>query len=209
MMGKTHIFCGMAAALALVHPETPEACITAVIGGAAGGVFCDIDMKDSRGKNDTLYSRLIAAGIIAAALLTDIAAGVGVIDRIKESFDRESVLGAGIFLILCIIGILQPHRKFTHSAIAMFLYSASVGMIYLPLCVPFAAGFVSHLALDILNKKPILLFWPLKTKVCLGLCYSNKFTDKLLLTCGILATILLLGQSAYPNYHELFAMLGI
>lgn len=208
MMGKTHIFCGIAAALALTRPESPEACLTAIVGGAAGGILSDIDLKDRNGKNDALYSRLIAAGIIATALVTDIAAGVGVIDRIKSSFDRESVLGTGVFLILCIIGILQPHRKFTHSAIAMFLYSASVGMMYLPLCVPFAAGFVSHLALDILNKKPILLFWPLKTKVCFGICYSNKFCDKLLLTCGILATLFMLSRTAFTDYHELFDLIN-
>jgi len=209
MMGKTHIFCGIAAALAISRPDSPEGCITAIIGGAAGGIISDMDMRDTRSK-DTIYSRLIAAGIIAAALLTDLAAGIGVIDRIKAAFDRDSVIGAGIFIALCIFGILQPHRKFTHSIVALCLYSSAVGMMHLPLCIPFAAGFASHIALDFLNKKPIMIFWPIKAGICLSLCYSNKFADKLLLFCGVALSLLFTGGALLSEYiPQILAFIGI
>lgn len=209
MTGKTHIFLGTAAALLMIRPETPETCVTALIGGALGGIISDIDMHDNRSKKDGLYARLIVLGLIAAALISDKFSGSGLIAQFKGMLDKTTAVGAGAFLLLCIFGILQPHRKFTHSVTAAGLFSAAIGMIYLPLCVPFAAGFISHLAADILNKRKLLLFWPLKAGVCFSLCYSNKLADKLFFAAGLAATAYLAGLPLFMQYKdELLSMLN-
>ena len=202
MMGKTHLFVGAATALAFTRPDTPEGCVTAMIGGALGGIISDIDMHDNRTKKDALYARMFVLGLIAVTLLTGKGEPNGIVAEFSSSLDRTTVMGAGLFILLCIFGVLQPHRKFTHSVIAAAAYSASVGMMYMPLCIPFAAGIVSHIAIDMLNKKKLQLFWPLKTGVGFNLCYSNKLADKLFLIAGVAATVYFAGMPLFIAYKD-------
>ncbi len=202
MMGKTHLFVGAASALALSRPDTPEYCITAMIGGALGGIISDIDMHDNRSKKESLYARMLVLGLIAAGLITGKISADGILTEFIASPDKINLIGIGAFILLCIFGVIQPHRKFTHSVVAAILYSTAIGMIYMPLCVPFAAGFISHLAIDILNRKNLQLFWPLKTGVSFNLCYSNKLADKLFLIAGIAATAYFAGLPILVSHRD-------
>lgn len=202
MTGRTHLFVGAASALAVTRPSTTEGCLTAMTFGALGGLICDIDMRDNRGSKQALYARLSVMLLIAVALVSDTLADSGVIARFKETLDKRTAVGAAAFIILCIIGVLQPHRKFTHSAAALILFSCALAMVDIPLCVPFAMGFVSHLALDILNRKKLQLFWPLKTGVSFNICYSNKLADKLFFTAGVICTAYFAGIQLFTTYYD-------
>lgn len=202
MTGKTHLFAGAASALAVTRPSTKEGCLTAMIFGALGGLICDIDLRDNRGSKQALYARLSVMLLIAVALVSDTLADSGVIARLKETLDKRTSVGAAAFIILCIVGVMQPHRKFTHSIAALILFSYALAMVDIPLCVPFATGFASHLALDILNRKKLQLFWPLKTGVSFNICYSNKLADRLFLIAGIAATVYYTGLPIFNTYRD-------
>jgi len=52
-------------------------------------------------------------------------------------------------------------------------------MACLPLTIAFAIGFLSHVFLDLLNKKRVQLLYPsMVGNVCLGLCYANRIANR-------------------------------
>ncbi len=178
MMSGTHIVVGMSAALLLPPPATASQCVAAVIGGALGGVICDLDAGS--GKNDiynrdAICGRVAAALISVAALLADIASKGAVSTYFSTHINGfRSLIGAAAIAALCLIGRKTAHRTFTHSLLAFALFSFSVFLFCPPLARPFMVGFLSHLSLDILNYKPLLLFYPWKKGFSLKLCYAKS-----------------------------------
>lgn len=201
MMGKTHIFIGIASALVLTAPDNLSDCLPAIVGGAVGGSISDIDVSSSKNGLDSLYAKLMATGIIPIALVIDYIIDGGIIDYVKNCNNTDLLIGVVLFMILCFIGSKQEHRGFTHSLLALFLFGFSIGFFCMPILIPFVIGFISHILLDILNKKPVKLFFPSKKGVCLKLCYSNKTVDKALLTIGIFTTLAFLGYLFSKNIN--------
>ena len=67
------------------------------------------------------------------------------------------------------------------------------------MALPFAIGFLSHIGLDLLNKKPVQVFFPVKSRrMCLGWCYANRLANKFLLALGVLGAVVGLGAAALP-----------
>lgn len=192
MLGKTHIFVGVASALVLTAPDNLSGCLCAIVGGAVGGCISDIDVSSNKNSRDSLYAKLISTGLIPLALIVDFIFKGGIIDYVKNCKRATLVTGVVLFLALCFIGSKQDHRGFTHSLLALVLFSVAIGMFCKPLLIPFIIGFISHLVIDSLNKKPIKLFFPLEKGVCFKLCYSNKTVDKVCLAVGVVVTVLYL-----------------
>ena len=71
----------------------------------------------------------------------------------------------------------------------------------------FAAGFLSHLVIDLLNRKRVHLFYPLGRGVCLNLCSSRGLVNRILFLSGGLASILLV-LTALPIREALSALLA-
>lgn len=91
-----------------------------------------------------------------------------------------------------------PHRSFMHSFLAAGMLTACMDVIY-PDAVPyFAVGILSHLALDLLNRRSIKLFWPWKKGYCMGLCSSRGWINHLCMLAGmaVLALDLILSAPA-------------
>jgi len=195
MMGKTHLFVGLTAALAAAHPATAAECIPAVLGGAVGAVICDIDNLRNKGRNDSVLIQLTAAVTAACMLALDAWQKAGLC-ALSVSLGKERLIaGAAAFAVLWIIGFFSDHRGFTHSLAAGALFSQAVWMLCPPAALPFAAAYASHIAIDLLNRKGLRLLWPLKGGVRLGLCYSDRTADTLLFQAGILASAFLLTNS--------------
>lgn len=58
----------------------------------------------------------------------------------------------------------------------------------------YAAGFLSHLAIDLLNTKGESLLWPSPGKYCFSLCKAGGVGDKAIgYAAGVLSVLLLLG----------------
>lgn len=192
MMSKTHITIGAAAALMGTVLATPEDMAIAAIGGVVGGIVADNDILDNDFLGDALLGQLLAAGITGAILIIDVLTNGGIVHSMLASKVRL-ILGIVIFAILYFIGMSQPHRGFTHSILALILYSIAVGIMYEPLMIPFALGYTSHLMIDLLNKRGMRLLFPLKLTICLHLCYANKTANKVLMIAGIIFSLYALG----------------
>ena len=98
-------------------------------------------------------------------------------------------------IALYIFGTKKNHRKFTHSLLALIIYSIPIALIYEPILEYFMIGYFSHLLIDLLNKRGIQLLFPLKFKFCFKLCYADGLGNKLLMVLGLVVTILLLIRS--------------
>lgn len=190
MMGKTHLFMGITAAAVLTRPDTVGGCLAALMGGAAGGVLSDIDVKPGKGSRDAPDARVMAGGICALALAVDHLIGSGIVAELKACGRERLYLGLGLLMLLCLVGYFQPHREFTHSFLALLLFSGAVGLFSSSIQPAFAAGFLSHIMLDVLNKKSVRLLFPIGTGFCLKLCYADKMANRGLLCFGMAFTAL-------------------
>ena len=191
MMGKTHLAVGMAAALAAAPFTDLSGCFLVLSCGAVGGVLPDVDALDRRHQGDLLRGVSVAVCALLLAGAADLLQGWRLLDTLAEQM-QMTLLGGAAFLLLWRLGMLSGHRGFTHSLLALLLFSGSVWMIHRPLVVPFAAAYGSHLLLDLLNHRGIRLFFPLRRRLCLGLCYSDKKADLVCLVLGHIAAPLLL-----------------
>lgn len=191
MMSKTHFAMGLATSLAVIHPESYNECLVAVIGGAAGGVLADCDILDNDCKSETMLVQLIAAGIAVISFVIDFIFGLGLIRSISEN-KKSAIIGFLLFCILYAIGVFSAHRSFTHSITALILFGMSIYLINAPIAISFAAAYASHLLLDLLNKKNLPVFYPIKFGVCCNLFYADRTANKVFMYIGFFMSALLL-----------------
>lgn len=192
MMGNTHITVGIATAVITTQPQTLNGCLTAVLGGAIGGLICDIDTKANQYGKDTLLSRIIVIALATAILLSDRLMNTGIWEYILSQSGTPLFTGTLLFAALFLGGLLSPHRTFMHSLPALALMDVALNMLYPPIVPCFTVGFLSHIALDLLNKKPIRLLYPLPLKCCFKLFYSDGFANNVILFAAVIADIALL-----------------
>ena len=193
MMSKTHVTVGIASSLglALVFPRSSSIILASVAFGSLGGTTPDVDILDDDYKHDALIGQLISFGLCALMLGLDWLLHSGILSYILEHKILAIIGGIG-FLILYIVGFSADHREFTHSLLSLLLFSIAIAFIYLPAVPFFAIGYFSHLAIDLLNKKGIQLFFPLNPKPCLKICYANDIGNKVLMFIGLGASVILL-----------------
>ncbi len=191
MMGKTHFAMGLATSLAVIQPKTYKECIVAVIGGAVGGVLADCDILDDDKKSETIVGHLFAGGIAAVAFLIDYFCNFGLVRAISEN-KGSAAIGALLFGILYVIGVFSAHRSFTHSVTALVLFGIAAYLINAQLALSFAVAYASHLILDLLNKKNIPIFYPLKSGFCLNLFYADRTANKVFMYGGLSLSLLML-----------------
>lgn len=190
MMSKTHLVIGVASSVWLMQPRSVREGLTAVLGGAVGGLISDLDQPSSHAGRDVSRNALTIVITLAGVLLADQILGAGFWDAFLASARTPQFLGTAVFLGLCFGLTLSPHRGFSHSILALALLAAALRLAYGPLVPAFCAGFVSHIALDLLNKRPVRLFFPVKKGVCLGLCYADQRTNRMLSHAGLAAIAL-------------------
>lgn len=193
MMSKTHITVGIAASLAVCQPTTLEGIFTSIIGGAAGGIVCDIECKSTPQMRDALYGRLIALGICVSLLVADIITNSGLWASILAQNTVTFFIGMAVLLVTCIVGRFSEHRTFTHSLLFVLLIVFGFYCVTPKLLAPVAAGCLSHLLIDTLNKKPVPWLYPIrKDGICLKLCYASKVANTVIMWVGLAASIGLL-----------------
>lgn len=191
MMGKTHIAAGVTAAIAVSQPHNLGACLGTILAGAVGGLICDLDIRAQNSK-DARIARIILVSMIAGILLADWFLKAGMWQYLINHVGAPLVIGIAGFAGLSIFGSFTPHRSFMHSLLAFFLLTFTLGMVYLPLVPAFAAGFASHLLLDLTNKKSIQLLYPWKRGFCLKLFYADGAANVVVLFLCCAASLLML-----------------
>ena len=192
MMSKTHITVGVASSLAVCHPTTWEGIFAAIIGGAAGGILCDIDCRSTRGMRDALWGRLIVLGLCTLILIADCLMKAGIWVSILSQSTYKLILGCVVLVITCLIGAFCEHRTFTHSLLFCALITFGFYCITPLLLIPVVIGGLSHLIIDTLNKKPIPWLFPLHEGFCLKLCYANSVANTVFMWAGLAVCIALL-----------------
>ncbi len=200
MTGKTHVAAGIAASIAVTQPADLKGCLIAVMGGAIGGAVCDIDTIKNRYGINAVTGQSIALSISAAVLLIDVVFHTGIV---REVLARDSELltyGVSALAVLGVCGFFTPHRSFTHSITALVLFSWAVSLIYPPVTVAFIGGFVSHMVLDMMNKREVRLLFPLKWGFCTGWFRADKQADKWFRSAAVvLGTMLMFRSWIYPH----------
>ena len=189
MLGKTHLAMGAATALAIIQPDTTAGCFAAIIGGVVGGVLPDIDTMRNDGRLGAPQTQAFSATVTAALLLLDSILKTGLWAGLAAQNTKTMIFGGCCFAVLWLWGYFSDHRSFTHSLLAMCLFAGAVNIIYSPFSIAFLLGYGSHLLLDLLNRRPLKLLYPLDSGMCFGLCYSNRTVNDVLLYVGSLASL--------------------
>lgn len=191
MMGKTHLAVGISTSLLFMQPKTKSEMIISVIGGAIGGIMSDVDVKIDKSNKfaqkasmDALYGEITAIVLTVVLLIADYIGDGGICTKIIEA-PMLPAIGAGVFIVLTIIGELSKHRDKTHSLLFMILCTIAVVLINISLGVAFFIGFASHLSIDLFNKQPIRLLYPLKKGICFKLCYADRVGNELFFSIGV------------------------
>ena len=171
---KTHIVCANALALAFIRPDSISSFLVCVGAATIGSTISDIDSSDKDNKGYVISYRIIAFISLILIGMLDLICNLGINNWINNNSSYPRLLICLLLAIgLCYYGYLKPHRSFLHSilgiSILLILCYISLGKIV----IPFMIGIISHIILDLFNKKGLWLFYPLKKKYSLKLCVYN------------------------------------
>jgi inner membrane protein len=184
MLAKAHIAVGMAAAFSIVRPGTVAEALPVIAGGALGCLICDLDCENKSEKSDSSRWRVVMALAAAAALIEDHLLDAGMWRSLGLCGKYLCFAGIAGFVIICIFAGGSGHRGFSHSLLAMALETACLWLIFPAAALPFAAAFMSHVLLDMMNKRSVRLFYPAKKGFCFGWFYADRLANKVITACG-------------------------
>ncbi len=180
MMGKTHMAVGIASALALIRPKSLGECMVAVIAGSIGGIAAD---SDTLGQTHSYTTQKTVLFISLFALAFDFFGSMGICESIMAN-PTNALVGVIIFVTLFIFSYFTHHRTFTHSLLALMLYSMAFFLIYRPFVPCFMIAYLSHLLLDMLNKRDVPILYPVDFGICLNLCPAGGKANTVLMYVG-------------------------
>ena len=193
MMSFTHISVGIAASVVAMQPKNTHEWLISLAGGAVGGIIPDIDVKINKYSKDALYGREATIAIVAVVIAVDVIAHTGIVTYLLNHVGLKLLIGLATFVILCVIGTRTSHRTFSHSLLALISISVSLYYVYPYFVLPFAIGFVTHILLDLLNKKPVQIFYPShKGSFCLKWASANGLLNYTLMILGFVCVIVLI-----------------
>ncbi len=192
MLGKTHVSVGITTALLATCPSSVSGVIGAVAGGAIGGWICDIDVRESPEEEGGISGFIIMAVVVGLAMGTDYLLGNGICEYMVQSWTLYKLLAAFGFVAGCFYGVSSSHRTFMHSLVGWVFFSLLVYVVCKPLMCPFAVGYMMHLLLDLLNKRGLQLFFPLNTRISLGVCSSDGQVNRIVGGIAIFSSVILI-----------------
>ncbi|MBR6089563.1 MAG: metal-dependent hydrolase [Anaerolineaceae bacterium] len=192
MMSKTHLAVGLAASLAAA-PATSEGLCYALMGGAIGSLVCDIDRSSERPTRDIKQGWAIAFTVFFAAFMHG-----SYVEwqqfRAERLFSNPlMILRLGLLVVLLLFAVNGEHRGFSHSLLMCAGTSVLIYFISRQTCLFYIIGFLSHLILDVMNRKPVKVFYPAKG-ICLGWFYADGLMNKVLLLAGTAGVSILLAM---------------
>ena len=190
MLAKAHITIGMAAAVTVMMPESVPEALPVITGASLGCLICDLDCENKREKTDSSRWRIAMAAVAAAALIEDHLLGAGMWKSIGDNGAYTWFFGLAGFAVICTFASISSHRGFAHSLPALVLEAASLWLIFPMTVKPFVIAFVSHQILDVMNKMPVRLLYPLKQGFSLKWFYADRLANKAFASAGTLWLII-------------------
>ena len=184
MEKKTHVALGNLVSLAYLQPTSVSGLMITVGSATLGSILPDVDLKDST--TDKLFDRLITSFItvIIVGVFVNYFFDINIYHKIKEfSNIYNYILCVVVFSIMSYMGSKTHHRSFTHSILGLFIYSFILSYGFKEtVVVPFFMAYLSHILIDLLNKKGLTLFYPIKKRFCFDLCDSHGTVNSILFT---------------------------
>lgn len=149
--------------------------------GAAtiGGIISDLDIRTSDKHKAVDLMVFLFFALLTIGYYFDNKYNFGLFNIVSNSNYYLNIIGLIVFLIICFYGMHQPHRSFLHSFLGIFLLTFTLYICFNVIWFPFLLGMFSHIFLDIFNKRPLRLFYPLKFGFSLKLCNYDSFVDTL------------------------------
>lgn len=184
MLAKAHITAGMAAAITIMAPDSIPEALPVITGASLGCLICDLDCDSPREKKDSSHWRLVMFAVAAAALFEDYHIDAGMWRLLTQNGSYLWCAGAAGFALTCAFASVSSHRGFSHSLIALALEAFSLWLVFPAAAVPFAIAFASHVLLDMTNKRPVQILYPVKKGVSLGWFYADRLANKLCAAAG-------------------------
>lgn len=194
MEKKTHVSCANLITLSLVKPTSIPSLLITISSSTLGSLLPDVDLKDST--SDKIFDRLMASliTIVISIILLKYFFNINIYNKIKEYNNIFNyIISISIFITVAYLGSKTSHRSFTHSILGLFIYSSilSIGFNN-KVIIPYFISHLSHIILDLLNKKGISLFYPFKYRISLKLCESNGTINQLLFILSSISIVILL-----------------
>ena len=173
MLSRTHMRIGAATSLAILQPTTLPATVVSVAGGYLGGWTCDVDShnKEEAGDYTDGWGILIPLGIVMAL---DYLLGAGICKYIIAHRSYTNLVGIGAFLLLLFVGSRTNHHTFTHSLLAVLLYSVALFFVFPPMVPSFVIGMVLHILVDLLGYQGVRVLYPLSFNPCFKITGKKK-----------------------------------
>lgn len=181
MEKKTHIVCANLVSLYLMKPDSISSLIFTSAFATLGGLVPDVDLKDST--SDKLFDRLMTSliTVVVMSFLIKYFFDINLYCKIKERVDIFNYLiSICLFIVVAYFGSKSSHRSFTHSILGLFIYSGILFYGFGFGVIPYFVSHLSHIILDLFNKKGVALFYPSKFRLCFELCDSNGKANKFL-----------------------------
>jgi inner membrane protein len=207
MQGKTHIAVGVATAILIVQPSTVAGGLFTCLGGAVGGLTCDLDIPSSVAGKELRQARRLLLALVMTIWVLDGWYGMGgaaVLRRALHSVLARDTAGLRVAtgVVACALlsayGYHTQHRTFMHSLCALAVFSYAVFLAVPSLAIPFAIGFASHIAADLCTYQDVRLFWPLRKGVSWGLVRSNGHANGLLCAASAIVMVVWLVRVLSP-----------
>ena len=181
MEKKTHVMCANLVSICLMKPDSISDLLITCGFATLGGLVPDVDLKDST--SDKLFDRLMTS-LITIVLMSFVIKYFFDIDlyyKIKECSYINYLISICLFIVMAFLGSKSSHRSFTHSILGLFVYSTILSYGFgMNVIIPYFVSHLSHIFLDLFNKKGIALFYPSKYRFCFNLCESNGKVNKFL-----------------------------
>lgn len=190
MTGRTHLAIGTATALWVTKPSDIPSFLICIGVAAVGSVISDIDVKTSTSHRQLNWIMGCAAAIILVAFFAEYKWNIGLLKSFLESGNiMRVVLSFLVFLAVCQFGKHRPHRSFMHSFLGCLILSQIIYFVFPKAAIYFAVAMLSHIALDMLNKKEVGLLYPMRGGFCLKLCSADGIMNRMLFRIGIVGSI--------------------
>lgn len=176
MLAVAHFTTGCATAITLCQPKKLTDVITVGLIGGLAGIWPDCDLgnsKISKQANNTM--KILLPLLMFSALVAHEGINIYDMKRFITFFG-----GIFVFIAFTIISRTRPHREFTHSLICAIGLFIAAKFIITEYAMAVLVGLLSHIVLDILNTKGVIVFFPFKKGFKLGLCKSNGIVNQII-----------------------------
>ena len=190
MRCRTHMTAANASMLLILNPQTPKELLIAMSACTIGSVISDLDIRTSDAHKYIDAVTIVTFIFTIIFYICDLKYNYGIFSSIKNGPFYLPILGILIILGTTFFGSHQPHRSFLHSFFGAFVLTLTTYLCFGNVWIPFLIGIISHILLDLFNKKSIRLFYPSKKGYYFNLCEYGGLLDKILFYVSLIICIL-------------------